>query len=113
MIKKLTDRLPRSKRRVNSQNDVDRRRTALAQNPPLPALPKPDARGYYPAIETAYALMARKYIRRRLAAKLTQAELASRAGIRLSTLQKLEAAEHVPGERTLLKLEAVLERCNA
>jgi predicted transcriptional regulator len=78
----------------------------------IPPLPEPDARGYYPALATAYALIARDVIRRRRAAKLTQAELAARAGVRLTTVQRLEAAEHISGEPLLVKIEAALERAN-
>ena len=48
-----------------------------------PPLPQPDAKGNYPAVEAARVLLARKLIRRRRAAGLTQAELARRAGVRV------------------------------
>ena len=47
-----------------------------------PGLPKPDAQCNYPAVEYARASLARKIIKARRQAGLTQAELARRASIR-------------------------------
>jgi transcriptional regulator with XRE-family HTH domain len=72
-------------------------------------MPPLDEHGTYPALEAIRVSVARTFIRRRRAAKMTQAALAKRAGVRLTTLQRLEAAEHIPGEPSLLKLEAALK----
>ena len=75
-----------------------------------PSLPKPDAKGNYPAIESARVLLARKIIRRRRAAGLTQAELAKRAGVRVETLNRLEHGKHSPNVATVDKIVRALEK---
>jgi DNA-binding XRE family transcriptional regulator len=74
-----------------------------------PPLPKPDAKGNYPAVEAARVLLARKIIRRRRAAGLTQAELAKRAGVRVETLSRLEHAKHSPNVATVDKIVRILD----
>jgi DNA-binding XRE family transcriptional regulator len=74
----------------------------------IPAPPKPDAKGNYPALPYARASLARKLIRRRQAAGLTQVELARRAGIRPETLNRLEQGRHTPSIATVDKLDRAL-----
>jgi DNA-binding XRE family transcriptional regulator len=74
-----------------------------------PPLPKADAEGNYPAVEAARVLLARKIIRRRRAAGLTQAELARRAGLRAETLSRLEHAKHSPNVATVDKIVRTLD----
>jgi DNA-binding XRE family transcriptional regulator len=78
-----------------------------------PPLPKADAAGNYPAVETARVLLARKIMRRRRAAGLTQAELARRAGVRVETLSRLEHAKHSPNVSTVDRIVHALERAEA
>jgi DNA-binding XRE family transcriptional regulator len=78
-----------------------------------PALPKPDAKGNFPAVEAARVLLARKIIRQRRAAGLTQAELAKRAGVRVETLSRLEHAKHSPNVATVDKIVRALEQAEA
>lgn len=85
------------------------RLTQLAKAAKLPELPVRDADGNYPAVPYARALLARKLIRERAAAGLTQRELARRAGIRFETLCRLEAGRHTPSVPTIEKLERALQ----
>ena len=78
-----------------------------------PPLPAPDAQGNYPAAEAARVLLARKIIRRRRAAGLTQADLARRAGVRAETLSRLEHAKHSPNVATVDKIVRTLEQAEA
>ena len=78
-----------------------------------PPLPEPDAKGNYPAVEAARVVLARKLIRRRRAAGLTQAELARRAGVRVETLSRLEHAKHSPNVATVDKIVRTLEQAEA
>ena len=74
-----------------------------------PALPKPDAHGNYPAVEYARVSLARKVIKARRMAGLTQAELARRAGIRAETLNRIEKGKRTPDTATIAKIERALE----
>jgi ribosome-binding protein aMBF1 (putative translation factor) len=74
-----------------------------------PALPKPDAQGNYPAVEYARASLARKIIKARRQAGLTQAELARRAAIRPETLNRIEKGRTTPDTATIAKIERALE----
>jgi HTH-type transcriptional regulator / antitoxin HipB len=75
-----------------------------------PPLPEADAKGYYPAVESARIVLARQIIRRRRAAGLTQSDLAKRAGVRVETLSRLEHGKHSPNVATVEKLVHALER---
>ncbi len=75
----------------------------------LPALPGPDADGHYQAAETIQVMIARNLIRRRQAARLTQAALAKRAGIRPETVHRLEQGKHAPTVATVDKIEKALK----
>lgn len=79
-------------------------------DPDLPALPAADERGHYPAIETARVIIARQIIRGRKAAGWTQAELASRAGVRQETISRIETGKHSPGLKTMAKIDLALRR---
>jgi ribosome-binding protein aMBF1 (putative translation factor) len=79
----------------------------------LPTLPKLDAKGNYPAIPYARASLARKLIRRRCAAGLTQEELAKRAKVRLETLRRIERAEYSPDVSTVEEIVRALEIADA
>src|ERR1700688_1540557 len=81
------------------------RLTILAKAAALPALPKPDAEGNYPAVEYARASLARKIIRDRAAAGLSQRELAKRAGISVEHLCRVESGKHIPSVPTIDKLD--------
>jgi DNA-binding XRE family transcriptional regulator len=74
-----------------------------------PELPRPDAQGDYPAVEYARASLARKIIKMRRMAGLSQVELARRAGIRPETLNRIEKGKTTPDVATIVKIERVLE----
>lgn len=73
-----------------------------------PQLPPADAGGYRPAIPALRASIARKLIRRRIAAGLSQQDLARRAGIRVETLNRLESGKHAPQRETIARIDKVL-----
>jgi len=74
-----------------------------------PLLPKPDAQGNYPAVEYARVSLARKIIKARRSAGLSQAELARRARIRPETLNRIEKGRTTPDTATIAKIERALE----
>jgi DNA-binding XRE family transcriptional regulator len=75
-----------------------------------PKMPEADANGNYPAVETALTTIAIDIIRDRRRLGLTQAELARRAGIRLTTLQRIESGERRPiNVRAIDKIDKVLK----
>ena len=78
-----------------------------------PDLPKPDAEGNYPAAEYARASLARKIIKGRRLAGLSQAELARRAGIRPETLNRIEKGRTTPAVATVAKIERALDSAAA
>src|SRR5690242_18350597 len=86
------------------------RLTTLAKAADLPPLPKPDANGDYPAVEYARASLARKIIRDRVAAGMTQRELAKLAGISFEHLCRIETGKHVPTVPTIDKIDRALMR---
>ncbi len=86
------------------------RLTELAKAAELPPLPPPDAHGNYPAVEYARASLARKIIRDRVAAGLSQRELATRAGVRVETLCRIETGKHVPSVPTIDKIDRALKK---
>jgi ribosome-binding protein aMBF1 (putative translation factor) len=73
--------------------------------PDLPALAKPLANGNDDAVAYARASLARKIIRDRRAAGLSQAELARRAGIRIETLNRIERLKLTPSVATVEKID--------
>jgi ribosome-binding protein aMBF1 (putative translation factor) len=86
------------------------RLAALAREAALPPYPEPDARGNYPAVAYCRVSIARDIIRDRLAAGLSQRELARLAGIRFETLRRIEAANYTAPPRTIEKIDRALER---
>jgi DNA-binding XRE family transcriptional regulator len=74
-----------------------------------PPLPPPDADGNYPATETLRAILARQIVRRRRAARWTQAELAARAGVRQETVSRIEGGKNAPNVTTVDKLDRALK----
>lgn len=90
--------------------DEYERLTTLAKAADLPPLPKPDAKGNYPAVEYARASLARKIIRDRVAAGLSQRKLAELAGISFEHLCRIEAGKHTPGLPTIDKLDRALKQ---
>ena|SRR3972149_4284813 len=75
-----------------------------------PALPRPDAKGNYPAPQALRVILARKILRRRRAIGLTQAKLAKLAGIRAETLNRLEQGKHTPTLETINKIDRALAK---
>ena len=94
---------------VLPRDEYDRLAT-LAKAGELPPLPKPDAQGNYPAVEYARASLARKIIRDRVAAGLSQRELATKAGVRVETLCRIETGKHTPSVPTVDKIDQALKR---
>ena len=62
-----------------------------------------------PAIEFGRASLARKIVRRRRAAGLSQVELARRARIRPETLNRIERGKVTPAIRTVERIVRALE----
>jgi DNA-binding XRE family transcriptional regulator len=85
------------------------RLTALAGATKLPPLPLADEHGNYPAVEYARASLARKIVKGRVAAGLTQRELARRAGIGLAKLSRIEAGQDTPTVLAIDKLDRALK----
>ncbi len=85
------------------------RLTALTKAGELPPLPQPDAQGNYPAAEYARASLARKIIRDRVAAGMSQRDLALRAGVRVETLCRIETGKHIPSVPTIDKIDRALK----
>jgi transcriptional regulator with XRE-family HTH domain len=67
----------------------------------------------FPAIPFARKSLARKIIRRRRAAGLTQADLARRAGIRAETLNRIERARVSADVGTVEKIVRALEKAES
>ena len=82
------------------RDDFDRL-SRLAKVAEMPALPKPDKEGNYPAVEYARASLARKIIQERTRLGLTQKELADMAGVRLETICRLERGKNAPSMGTM------------
>ncbi len=85
------------------------RLTTLAKAAGLPPLPKPDRDGNYPALEYCRTSIARDIIRDRVAAGLSQKELANLAGIRVETLCRIETGKHTPSVPTIQKIDRALK----
>jgi ribosome-binding protein aMBF1 (putative translation factor) len=73
-----------------------------------PSMPKANADGTYPALEALRADLALRIVRHRRKAGLTQAELAHRAGVRLSLLKRIEQGHFSASMRTIEKIDRVL-----
>lgn len=83
---------------------------ADAWEPPMPVA---DAQGNYPALEAMAVALARDILRARRKLRLSQAELARRAGIRLETLNRIEQAKHKPSVPTIDKIDRALKKAEA
>jgi DNA-binding XRE family transcriptional regulator len=73
-------------------------------------VPEADEQGNYPAVAYARASLARKIIRGRVAAGLTQRELAELASIRVETLCRIETGKHIPSVPTVDKIDRALKQ---
>jgi DNA-binding XRE family transcriptional regulator len=94
---------------VIERAEYDRLRE-LAKAAALPALPEPDADGNVPAVQFARATLARKIIQDRVAAGLSQKELARLAGIRGETLCRIETGKHSPSVESIQSIDRALRR---
>jgi DNA-binding XRE family transcriptional regulator len=75
----------------------------------LAPLPIADAQGNRPAVAFARASLARSIRQERLAAGLTQQELALAAGVRQETISRLESGKHSPTVRMVEKIDRALQ----
>ncbi len=89
--------------------DEYERLTVLAKAAELHPLPQPDAKGNYPALEYATANLARRILRDRAAAGLTQRKLAELAGISFENLCRIETGKHVPSIPTIEKIDRAIQ----
>jgi len=76
----------------------------------LPPLPPVSEDGLCEALPFVRASIARGIIQKRRQMGLTQAQLAKLAGIRQSTLSRLESGKYKPYVRTVKRVEAALKR---
>jgi DNA-binding XRE family transcriptional regulator len=89
--------------------DEYERLIVLAKAAELHPLPEPDKKGNYPAVEYATASLARKIIRDRAAAGLTQRKLAELAGISFENLCRIETGKHIPSVPTIEKIDRAIK----
>lgn len=82
----------------------------VAEAVELPPLPKPNDDGNYPALEYLRTSIARDIIRDRLAAGLTQKDLAQRAGVRVETLCRIETGKNTASVATIDKIDRALRQ---
>lgn len=75
----------------------------------MPALPEPDERGYYPAVEYARVSLARRIIDDRIKLGLSREQLAILAGMRLSTLNRIESGKVTPSVASIDKIDLALK----
>lgn len=75
----------------------------------LPALPKPDRQGRYPAVEYTRVSIARDLIRERKSLGLSQSQLADRAGVRQETISRIESGKQSVTVRTYDKIFQAIE----
>lgn len=93
-----------------AEYDRLRERDAVIGDVDLPQLPARLPSGNYPALQALRTGLARKLIRRRWMAGLSQAEVARRAGIRPETLNRIEKAKVTADTATVTKIVRVLEK---
>ena len=86
------------------------RLSSLAKVAEMPPLPGPDKDGNYPAIEYSRASLARKLIRDRAEAGLSQRELAHLAGVREETICRLETGKHTASVPTVDKIAKAIKK---
>lgn len=75
----------------------------------MPALPKPDKHGRFPALQYARISLARDLIRDRKGVGLSQQRLAGLAGVRQETLSRIETGRHTASSRTVDKVMRAIE----
>src|SRR6478736_5318967 len=75
----------------------------------LPALPKPDKQGRFPALEYGRVSLARDLIRDRRAAGLTQEELAELAGTRQETISRIESGRYTASHKLIERIDRALK----
>jgi DNA-binding XRE family transcriptional regulator len=97
-------------RRVVLLEEVEYERLRQRADEWEPLLPEPNERGNYPAAEYARVSLARKILRQRRRAGLTQVELARRAGIRPETLNRIEQGKTAPSVATVEKIDRALRK---
>lgn len=79
----------------------------------LPAFPKPDKHGNFPAVEYARVSLARDIIRDRRAAGLTQQELAKLAGTRQETISRIESGTYTASVKLVDRIDRALKKALA
>ncbi len=87
-----------------------RERNAVIDDVELPELPARLPGGNYPAVQALRVGLARKLVKRRWAAGLSQAQVARTAGIRPETLNRIERAKVTADTATVAKIVRVLEK---
>lgn len=92
---------------VIEQEEFERLK-GLAKAAVLPELPEPDSEGNVPAVAFARATIARGIIRDRVAAGMTQKQLAQMASIRVETLCRIETGRHTPSVETIQSIDRAL-----
>ena len=85
-------------------------RKFIAARDDMPDFPAADAHGNFPALQTGRVSIAREIIRRRNDVGLSQKSLASAAGIRVETLNRIEKARVTPDTATIAKIDRALKR---
>jgi DNA-binding XRE family transcriptional regulator len=89
------------------------RETVPVTDEDLPALPKPDKHGNFPAVEYARVSLARDIIRDRRAAGLTQRELARLAGTRQETISRIESGKYTASVKLVDRIDRALNKALA
>jgi ribosome-binding protein aMBF1 (putative translation factor) len=97
-------------RLVGIRSHRHRMESGVTGDVPLPRMPAKLPSGNYPALESLRTGLARKLITRRWAARLSQVELAKRAGIRPEMLNRIEKGKITPTVATVTKLDNALAR---
>jgi DNA-binding XRE family transcriptional regulator len=85
----------------------------LMERTEVPSLPVADKNGSVDALAYMRASMGRKLIARRQAAGLTQKALATAAGVRIETLNRVEKARVTPDTATIVKIDKALRRAES
>lgn len=86
---------------------------ARAHGIEMPAYPKPGRKGQRDAVQFGLVSISREIVTRRLAADLTQEQLAVLAGVRVETISRLESAKHHPQQATLARVDKALREAGA
>ena len=83
--------------------------SSFAKSVEIPSFPQPNERGNLPAVEFTQVSIARDIIRDRTALGLTRDELASLAGIRVATLNRIESGKVTPSVASIDKIDLALK----